>query len=465
MGWGRRILALCLVLSAFAPPSSGAVTLKEGIAAFKARRWEEAHRLLRQVFEADGDVRVADLAYKAAMYRCKDLVAARRYGDALEVCRFAEAYELPPRHSWAWVIHYNRGQALEALGRQDEAEAAYRRAYDAGSKKEPSVSFALGNLYFLQEDWTRSIRFLEEARKGASNPALLSRLGEAYYRNGELETAIGHLERALEASPGSAPLQGLLRKLRREYGVEESFSEGMTSHFSISFKNSSDQRASSKAVGEALERAYASVIEELGTPDGGRIPAVLYPSGKDYQSAMATPTWTAALYDGKIRIPLELVEGNASTFESTLRHELTHHVVHQRSGHRAPMWLHEGLAQLMEGQEKPRYRSLIRQIAADLERVRSKGGKPRSSIPLRQLEGQWVGRLQGDAVGIAYAEAYYLIRYLDDAYGLGKVRRYLEDLAEDRGRTVEEVMDRNFGVDYDELEAEWLLWLKNPANL
>ena len=59
--------------------------------------------------------------------------------------------------------------------------------------------------------------------------------------------------------------------------------------------------------------------------------------------------WTAALNDGKIRIPTSGIKAVTPEMASVLRHELTHSFVPQITHDRAPTWLNEGIAQLEEG--------------------------------------------------------------------------------------------------------------------
>lgn len=54
------------------------------------------------------------------------------------------------------------------------------------------------------------------------------------------------------------------------------------------------------------------------------------------------------LYDGRIRVPLGRVRSLGGLAASILTHELAHALIAEASSDRAPHWLHEGLAQLVE---------------------------------------------------------------------------------------------------------------------
>jgi hypothetical protein len=43
----------------------------------------------------------------------------------------------------------------------------------------------------------------------------------------------------------------------------------------------------------------------------------------------------------------------------TLKHELAHSFIHQKTGGRAPVWLHEGVAQYLEGQRAGDYAHVL----------------------------------------------------------------------------------------------------------
>ena len=60
-------------------------------------------------------------------------------------------------------------------------------------------------------------------------------------------------------------------------------------------------------------------------------------------------TWVTGLFDGKIRLPAGGALPTRRELERILAHEYAHAVVHDLTRGRAPRWLHEGLAQALDG--------------------------------------------------------------------------------------------------------------------
>lgn len=98
----------------------------------------------------------------------------------------------------------------------------------------------------------------------------------------------------------------------------------------------------------ALEAAYDSLCLRWDFYPDERIMAVLYASSV-YNGGHHLPDWTGALFDGKVRIP-----ANIMVKWPDLRHVVFHEVAHafhrQLAGkNRLPTWLEEGLAQEFDG--------------------------------------------------------------------------------------------------------------------
>jgi hypothetical protein len=91
------------------------------------------------------------------------------------------------------------------------------------------------------------------------------------------------------------------------------------------------------------------------------------------------PDWAGALNDGRIRVPVQGLETVPDALSRSLKHELTHSFLYQKTQGRCPTWLQEGVAQWMEG------RRVGRDAAQLLAMFQSGQGKP-----LRSLEGNWM---------------------------------------------------------------------------
>ncbi|MFZ0759106.1 MAG: peptidase MA family metallohydrolase, partial [Candidatus Sulfotelmatobacter sp.] len=123
-----------------------------------------------------------------------------------------------------------------------------------------------------------------------------------------------------------------------------------------------------------------------------------------------------------------------------LRHELAHSFINQISAGRCPIWLHEGIAQMLEpkslGSDGPQLAQLF---------------KSQRNIPLNMLEGSFM-RFSGSEAQLAYAESLATVSYINDAYGMGDIQRILQLLSQ--GSSTEAALRTTIHSDYGQLESE-----------
>lgn len=125
-------------------------------------------------------------------------------------------------------------------------------------------------------------------------------------------------------------------------------------------------------------------------------------------------------------------------------HELTHVVLDlkmARSGVEPPRWVHEGVAQWMEGEMRAAEKDVLGRAAAEGRLIR-----------LADLERAFAGK--PETVSLAYAESYALIGYMADHGPQGCLARFLELLMEtgDEHLALRRAMRLPVGV----VERRWL---------
>ena len=109
------------------------------------------------------------------------------------------------------------GQALEALGRFDEAEMALREAAAVGA--DPAASVALGLLLLRTGRAAQAEVLLDnEVRTFPKSAEVRLQLARALMERGAFDLAIPHLEYALKFSPNSAQAHLLLAKAYTRQG-------------------------------------------------------------------------------------------------------------------------------------------------------------------------------------------------------------------------------------------------------
>lgn len=177
------------------PAVTWAPRLRAADALRRLGRGEEAMALLAAMAaerpeRTDALVRLGDLHRMAG--RDADAIAA--YDAAL-----ARVQEAGRQH---WVLHYARAMALDGAKRWPEAEAALKTALELNPDN-PHV------LNYLGYSWVDRGERLEEgrdliARALAQKPDdghIVDSMGWAAFKLGDFETAIRHLERAVELRP------------------------------------------------------------------------------------------------------------------------------------------------------------------------------------------------------------------------------------------------------------------------
>src|SRR5262249_42187501 len=151
------------------------------------------------------------------------------------------------------------------------------------------------------------------------------------------------------------------------------YTQQQSSHFALRYEGKQTSEGFRRQLIETLERHYADLVNDLGVLPRDTIPVVLYTS-QAYFDVTQAPAWSAAVNDGKLRIPAGGLKPVSPELSGVLKHELTPSFVNQASRNRCPHWLNEGIAQMEEPRSaNPQKRSLAQVY------------KNGAAIPLRAL--------------------------------------------------------------------------------
>jgi hypothetical protein len=143
-------------------------------------------------------------------------------------------------------------------------------------------------------------------------------------------------------------------------------------------------------------------------------------SPEQFRRQTGAPSWTSAMYfRDEISIPLTNQTGlRMDELKRALRHEYVHAVVAELSHYRAPAWLDEGVAQLIEGQPNP----LLGPALRDWARVNA-------AMPLDWLQNGFT-TLDSAIVPAAYAESLFAVRKIVHTRGFSGITNYLNFLGQ-----------------------------------
>ena len=290
----------------------------------------------------------------------------------------------------------------------------------------------------------QALPYAQRAAQAAPNsPDAYTMLGYAQFASDHTKEAVASWKRSLELRP-DAKVEQFLAKAQREQTVESDFAQGESSHFVLHYEGRQTSETLRGQILATLEADYDDLVRDLGNPPRDNILVTLYTEQAFFDVTHA-PTWSGAINDGKLRIPISGLSSMTSELAHVLKHELAHSFITQLSGGRCPPWLHEGIAQFLE--------------------PRSLGGnghqlsllfKAQRNIPLNALEGSFL-RFSGAEASLAYAESLAAVSYISDSYGMSDVQRILQRISQ--GSSTEAALRETIHSDYGQFESDLARYL------
>jgi tetratricopeptide (TPR) repeat protein len=289
-------------------------------------------------------------------------------------------------------------------------------------------------LYAELQSWELAERWAETALgygPGTSAADMHHVLGKAYYYREDMAKAVEEFEKAL-ALKDDPNIRASLERAKLEARTASGFDQKRLSHFIVSYEGET-MESTGRMVLDALERSRAALVSQFGFEPEEPVVVILY-SRRSYRE-MGGPHWSAGLFDGKIRMPVGGLSQVDEQIRGTLHHEMVHAFIHARAGENAPRWLHEGVAEYMEGSRGTDQGKLLAQALAD-------GNSFGHCLPTAQCD-----------VRIFYPAATSFVDYLIQMRGIGGLRELLSALGE--GRDIDASLREVLGKDEGALIGEW----------
>ena len=350
--------------------------------------------LLIAAFAGGAHVRAADdpLALARAGTAA---IEARRFGDALAA--FTKAAEMEPGDA---SLCFGAGVAAFMLGKNEVAQARFECALERDPAFLPAATW----------------------------------LADLHYRAGRLADAISVYETAQLRSPKPRDLQPQLDRWRKELELQSRFRDARSEHFVVLFETAADEPLAADVIGR-LETAYRRIVNAVGVAPSQRITAVIYTRGQ-FNDITRLADWSAAAYDGRIRVPVDEASREAGELDRILSHEFVHALVSQVGGRTVPAWINEGLATVLEPAG-----------SGGVEATPARTDKRRA---VSQLHGSFVGLSQRDAE-LAYASSARAVRRLIERRGIDALVALLEDLGQ--GAPFAHAFQQRLAMRYEDFSA------------
>jgi hypothetical protein len=322
-----------------------------------------------------------------------------------------------------------------------------RRYFDSALRFQPENATVLiyyAALLVRTGNASQAVTYAQRAVSAAPrSPDAYTVLGYAQQASDHTKEAVASWKHSLELRPDPA-VQQYLDKAQREQNVESDFAQRESSHFVMHYEGKQTSESFRGQILAALESDYDDLVRDLGTPPRDNILVTLYTEQAFFDVTRA-PSWSGALNDGKLRIPISGLSSMTSELAHVLKHELAHSFINQLSAGRCPVWLNEGIAQL----EEPK------SLGGDGRQI-AQLFKSQRNIPLNLLEGSFM-RLSGGEAYVAYAESLAAVSYINDSYGMGDVQRILHLL--NQGSSTEAALRATVHSDYGQLESDLAKYL------
>lgn len=226
-----------------------------------------------------------------------------------------------------------------------------------------------------------------------------------------------------------ADLQYLLQKSKQlirekqELGIENS------GHFRLEFEGNPTRMDVMEAL-SVLEVAYDSLGGLFHFYPEDKIHIVLYKSS-EYQGIGPRPDWVGAVFDGKLRIPVGLMQSR-EVYRPILFHELTHAFIRAMTTSNIPIWMNEGIAQVIDG---------------------SKTGKarPAGKTPtLKELQTPFIQESRTEKAELLYWYSEKMVQRLL-SYSAEPFRAFHDCLRDIRELGIDSSLKRHFGISEQEL--------------
>ncbi|MEK9629420.1 MAG: tetratricopeptide repeat protein [Nitrospinota bacterium] len=328
------------------------------------------------------------------------------------------------------------------------------------SLSEPTLTQKVLIGYELAQDWD-----LKAAEK-LSNKLLKEypKSGDAHFLSARIEFLKGNYERSWEilkrVGDNFKEIEDFKKRVDATRKAAKNFVSFETDHFLIRYEEGPDEVLLHYAQ-EVLEKSYQVLGDIIGYYPEEKVLVEIYPDRQPF-SKISPLTLKDILTSGTVALckynrvmlisPGSLVRGY--NWMDTISHEYVHYLLTKKSRNRLPLWMHEGIAKLLES----RWRGQTSYMTPIMQTILSGALKNDYRVPLEDMMPSLAKLKTQKDVQLAYAEVSTMMEYLVETRGIETLPKLLEDLA--AGKKFEESFIGRAGSDIPGFQNKWESWAK-----
>ena len=303
---------------------------------------------------------------------------------------------------------------------------------------------------------------IDELLERASDDGQVLRVaGKLAFLQGDYDAALKRLERAQSIWPVENDF--LLERVRATHAAAQRMRVVEHGRFRFLIEADSPDGILLGYAAEALESQIAALHEDLGWRFEGPLRVEFLPdtaalsrfTGLDVQAIETSSTIAVAKWN-KLMVTSPRAALRGYDWRTTVCHELTHLALAQLSRNRAPLWLQEGLAKMLDGRFDrplaqitlaPRARHLLA-LAVDSNRL----------IPFSRMRPSFAYLPSEESMALAFGQVWTLVRMMYEEQGTDGLRRVLALMA--GGKSEQAALTEVYGGDFDALADRWSTYLR-----
>ena len=394
-----------------------------------------------------------DTKVDLAAFLLKKVILQREYPYENNEPLLFEASELLPNN---FYVESFWGDILLHKGDFEGSISHYENALNQNSN-DIEVTGKCGIAYLNNLNYEKALDYIETyLAKNPTDFIFLSSAGRCKYELNEFDEAIEYWEKALDNCEDSSrrhEIEELIRKAKESLASTSDSTQDEDQKFVITFAGNSRDDLGDITF-DMLNEIYYDVTDLLNCNPDVRFNVVFFLTEDYYKMGQG---WSAAAANGlKIMIPLKTGYKDENYVKGTLAHEFTHTIINLKTNNRAPLWVHEGLAQYQEYSTSYGSPDVIR---SDFEGVLQNDFIENGMfIPLNKVPA-YIGSNDRKDIVRGYVAAYMAIRCMADLYGEQSFDTLLTSLG--KGKGINEAVKDATGSDYSDFQDDLKEWIKN----